>query len=500
MHVKKSLLIFSSIVLLTFAAIRCTNNSDKDKTTAHNLGDSVITPVALPAVVPGFHFPEDSNNIYKWLTPYDSASVYSHAWGVWAGLTAFSGEVFQGDSLLVYQTWLGIGEIQTIVANGGASAKKLFTKRSRTQLTFPNQTKHAISLNKLSFASLKGSGNIDTSAGFDFGTNFWVAVAYDPNAADHVINNSLLKQSVLNSYQKDGAIGNIPPFPNNAITTKPVYYVGHKKDSLIRIAAWPGPPNEPRGFAPPKAWQSYVYADVSNQQTPGKQLVPVTTDNPTPSQIAAATCNLNDFIHYSIDSAAAAYFNQQQNAVQNDTAKAGDIALLVAMHVTTKEISNWTWQTFYWSPNPGTPMSPSSNLAASLRPSQLNGAASHYALSTAYAMVIPNQPIYGGTDQGASPMIGYNPYLEAGFTPKTFIRYLNTFKPLFVYGIQTNCMSCHALATPQSVDKAGNPTYSTDQYINMGSPFFKGKVQLDFAWSIQAAIINDTAAKTKTPK
>lgn len=494
------LLIFG-IVLLTFVAIRCTDNANQDKTTAVNIGDSVITPVPLAATVPGFNFPEDSNQIYKWLTPYDSTSVYNHAWGVWAGLTAFSGEVFQGDSLLIYQTWLGIGEIQSIVANGGASAKKTFTKKGRAQLTFPNQTKHAIKLNKLSLAALKGSGNIDTSAGFTFGSNFWVAVAYDPAAADYVINNSILKQSVLNTYQKPGVIGNIPPFPNNAITIKPVYYVGHKTDSLIRIAAWPGPPAKPKGFGPPQDWQSFVYADVNNQQTPGKQLVPVTTDNPTPAQIAAATCNLNDFIHYRIDSAAAAYFNQQQNAVQNDTAKAGDIALLVAMHVATKEISNWTWQTFYWSPNPSNPLSPSSNLAASLRPSKLSGAAAHYALSTAYTFVTPNQPIYGGSDKGATPMIGYNPYLEAGFTPKTFIRYPNTFKPLYWYGIQTNCMSCHALATPQSVDQQGNATYSTDQYIDMGNPFFKGKVQLDFAWSIQAAIINDVPnQKILSPK
>ena len=46
-------------------------------------------------------------------------------------------------------------------------------------------------------------------------------------------------------------------------------------------------------------------------------------------------------------------------AASNDTpqqVKAGDLALLVAMHVTTKELPNWTWQTFWWEPFPTRPL------------------------------------------------------------------------------------------------------------------------------------------------
>jgi hypothetical protein len=55
--------------------------------------------------------------------------------------------------------------------------------------------------------------------------------------------------------------------------------------------------------------------------------------------------------------------------------------------VATKEISNWTWQTFFWTTNPDLPDFPSSAWQAALQPSSLNGAAAHYAVSTAYAMV-----------------------------------------------------------------------------------------------------------------
>ena len=49
---------------------------------------------------------------------------------------------------------------------------------------------------------------------------------------------------------------------------------------------------------------------------------------------------------YPIDAPAAYYMNKQQLAQTNDTSKVGDLAILTAMHVATKETSNWTRQTF----------------------------------------------------------------------------------------------------------------------------------------------------------
>jgi hypothetical protein len=484
---KKRVVIFTLLTLMAviiITTIRCSSS----KQTGAKLADSVITPVNLPVIVPGFNFPQDSATVYKWISPtYDSTSVYNHAWGIWAGLTAESGQTYQGDSLLVYQTWLGIGEIQSIVQNGPTSQLSLTKKTSRTLLTVPNQIKHAKAAGKL-----RGLKALDDTV-----PGFWVAVSYNPQAAAHVVNNQLLKQSVLNKYVVNGGIGSVPPFPDTAITTKPVYYVGHKGDQLIRIPAWPGQPTVPQAFGE-SSWNSYVYADVHNLQKPGRKLVPVTSSNPTPAQILAATCNLNDFINFKMDTVMAAYINQQQGPVQGVTAATGDIAILVAMHVTSREIHNWAWQTYYWAPNPDTPFLPSSNLAAKLRPKQLHGAASHYAVVTAYAEVLPNQPINGGTNTGVTPVIGYNPYLEATFGPATFA-FPNVMNSKFQYGIQTNCMSCHALATMSPA-----APYSTDQYISMNNPIFTNTVQLDFSWSMQAAIIPDvppaTGSTAKTKK
>jgi hypothetical protein len=187
----------------------------------------------------------------------------------------------------------------------------------------------------------------------------------------------------------------------------------------------------------------------------------------------------------------AAYINQQQNSVQGVTASAGDLALLVAMHVATKEISNWTWQTFYWAPDPSNPYSPSSTLAYSNKPAQLSAAASHYAVSVAYLMVTPNQPLIGGTNKNVNAMIGYNPYLEAGFDSTTF-GFKNKLNPNFKFGVQTNCMSCHALAIVENAAQ-----YSADQYIGLHDLYYLGRVKLDFAWSIQQALITSASKKAK---
>jgi hypothetical protein len=488
-------------VLLSVIFVFTKCKGDKQKT-----GVNYITPKELPAIVPGFHFPEDSNVIYGWMNNpkfpnnYDSASVYNHAWGIWAGLTANSGEVYQGDSLLIFETWLGITDIQVLIdsnnSKGGCAATK--QKKTRTLLAHPNQFGHGPSATLLRTLTLntKGNGPIENPV------TEWVTVSYDPNAACYATTNSILRQSVQNKYAVDNGIGNIPPFPNKAITIKPVYLVASDTDNLVRIPVWSGPKAE---AYPASNWPTVVYADIKNRQAPNKKLVPAAKSDTNPADIAAATCNLSDFINFKVDSLMAAYMNAADSTEDGSGfATAGSIAILVGMHVTTKEIANWTWQSYYWAPDPANPLDPSSALAASLRPAQLQGAASHYAVIAGYAMVLPNQPLTGGTNTGVIPVYSYNPYLESGFDSTfnngnlVFPNGKNPLNPAFIYGSQTNCMSCHTLASPQSImTKNGvtNDIYSTVQYISNNDSFFINKVRLDFAWSIQGNTIKDAPIK-----
>jgi hypothetical protein len=172
-------------------------------------------------------------------------------------------------------------------------------------------------------------------------------------------------------------------------------------------------------------------------------------------------------------------------------AKKGDYAVLVGMHVTTNETIRWTWQTFWWAPNPENPPSPSSKFQADKRPDQLKGAARHYAVAITYTFILPNQPITGGNNIGQS-VIGYNPYLEAGFfyqpgnkkAPLTYSAVVVT-NGKNVYnnvGVLTNCMSCHGITN--YVIKNQDANYIGDTYIDKNDTLFKGKLKTDFLWSI----------------
>lgn len=470
---KRSVALIFLATLVSFAIACKDEKGEENKETGTKedfvMSQNTITPEEFPdnLNIEGFHFPEDSLKIYQWLKDQDTVQINKHAWGIWAGLTEKSNQIYKGDTLLVYETWLGIKELADMSASLDKEGGCNKTKSERAQLSIPKQLIHA-----QLFAKQKTP--IDTTF------NVFESVSYNPAAACFATSNLIFNQSVLDSYAKKDGIGQIPDFPVNSITTKPVYYAGKPDgNGLIRVPVWPGMPSKPKVFGY-ENWNTYVYVDINNSQ-PKRTLVPVVGDKPSDEQIKNASCNANDFINFKLDTAAAVYLNAHQDK-GNSNFKAGDIVFLVAMHVGTKEISNWTWQTYFWSYDAENPFFPSSKFQADLRPSTITGAAANYSVSSCYAMVWPNQPISGGTDKNATPIISFNPYLEGSFGPKTF-NVKNNFRKDFQYGIQTNCMTCHALATVEGVG------YSTDQYIDMKDmSLFKNQVQLDFAWSIQGNI------------
>jgi len=367
------------------------------------------------------------------------------------------------------------------------------SKRGRAPLTRPRQFEHAgILARSINLAARKRRPG-DTVA---VANNLWVTVSYDPEMACYAINNKLFKQSVINRYYQPNGYGQISPFPNNSLFIKPTYLEYAASAKVLQMPVWINPPNPPDSLNvfDSNQFPLCVYVDVMNGQPNNRTLVPVTPGCTSKDSIANATCNINDFIHFTIDSTMAAFMNQQdsiQDVGAGSPPDPGNRVLLVAMHVGTKEISNWTWQTFYWTPIPSNPGSPGSSLSASLLPSAVQGAARHYAANAAYVMTTPNN----SPSRDAGSMFGYNPYLEGGFGPSTF-NVPNLYQPSFKYGMQCNCMSCHSLAVPLP-----NGGYTTDQYISVTAPIIcKSQVRLDFAWSIQTALINDTIPYWKFTK
>ena len=96
----------------------------------------------------------------------------------------------------------------------------------------------------------------------------------------------------------------------------------------------------------------------------------------------------------------------------------GDYAALVALHLTTKEIPEWLWTTFWWHDEAA------GGAYGADRVEDIQPPFSHYKMDLAFDMVTP-------LEADGSPNAVYNPYMELGLPG----------------GGASNCVSCHARAT-----------------------------------------------------
>ncbi|WP_075343022.1 hypothetical protein [Tenacibaculum agarivorans] len=470
----KSIKLITLIVFL-IALISCDNTAKKDdKSYAH--------VIDLPV---SYAYPADSITINKWIAANDFNAMYKHSWEVWKHLTTpVDGKVLR------YQTWLSPAQILDKMNNP--------SKNSVSEIEFnkPKQFGHA----KL------------RQADFD-DTNIVEVVAYNKAAENFAIDNKIFYLSTLQSMQK-GEYSQIPDFPNDAITIKPVYKIitanNTNENGIFTMSAWHGPEYKNSGY-PEKEWKSCIHIDTkkSGNNVNGRidyDCNTITSDN---------TFYLNDFINFKISAHQSKEYNDEiagglksdlknkiitktdyEYQLKNLKTAEGDTAILVGMHVGTKEIKRWVWQTFWWSPTPLTPSIPSSDDIASAKNGiGLQGAASHYAMDIAYSMIIPAQPYIGGKNEGEL-VVGFNPYLESGFgtdvfDSKTSYVMNSGTKIQTDLGTMSNCMSCHMSAAVKTSAKGpgyGSPDYVGDRYLSYKDSIFKNRLMLDFAWSIQSNI------------
>jgi hypothetical protein len=136
----------------------------------------------------------------------------------------------------------------------------------------------------------------------------------------------------------------------------------------------------------------------------------------------------------------------------------GDYAVLVAMHVTSKETPRWTWQTFWWTPAPDASPDGDFRIPAVKREFR------NYAMCTAWSMNGPPESETG------TPDVCFNPYLETGLPG--------------LDGIQSNCMTCHQLAAWPNF----STNYQANGFVSPDDPaIFTGNLKLDFLWSVTRA-------------
>lgn len=437
---------------------------------------AIAQPVAPPATsfkaiplpdpgIPGYSFPTAPTVITDWAKANKQAEIQRHAWGIWTSLTRPSGETFEGQSLLVFETW----ETPDDIIAGGAGAVAKLSRR-------PNVLKPLRQFSRFPHLNANAKQDGETVTGF---------VKYDPVAAAHIRTQKLFSATALQGLLTNGKTS-VEDFPATSVALKPVFITIPKKQLIqgryFKLQTWPGPPNAPKAF-PTSAWDNCVWIDVlqvTSGTSTGKTDKSCVANGS--SRTAATTYGIGNFVSFKLSAADIAAMPSAPSGVVP-----GDFSVLVAMHVTSREFRQWTWQTFWWSPDSNAPPAPSSASVAALRPAQLTGAARHYAQCAAYQTLSPPQPDEGGQNKGDS-VYCYNPYLEAGFGTSVLPDSIpGTFKGKVVsnnVGVQTNCMSCHAAASfnPKQIPTA--PNYSGDRYVDLKDPRFKGTLQTDFLWSI----------------
>lgn len=444
-------------------------------------------PVPLPNPgIPGYTFPEPEEKIIGWTEVNDQKAISLHAWGIWTALTTETDEMYDNQKLRVFETWQDPADLIASGAAGTPAAAANVTRMPR-RLAQPHQFAHR---------TARVTANESTVLAF---------VKYDPTASQHILTNKLFSNAQLSNYLNAGD-AEIPTFPKTGMSLKPVFQTIASSQLVngryYQLATWPGAPtltkNATTGMYdskpfPQSAWGQCVWIDIQAKgEGPGTGGVDTTCAADGSSRTDANTYSVDEFIHFQLTQPEAALQNAEaKKQSSNVMAAAGDYSVLVAMHVTSREITRWTWQSYWWVPNPDSPTAPSSPAIAATRPAQLTGAPRNYAHCTGYSMEYPPQPNTGGKNVGDS-IYCFNPYLEAPFDPtdlpdsipgETKFNGQKVKTPNNV-GSQTNCMSCHGRANYNPNNLATAPQYSGDRYTDLADPAFKGTLKVDFLWSI----------------
>ncbi|MFT3694874.1 MAG: hypothetical protein QM831_17120 [Kofleriaceae bacterium] len=235
-------------------------------------------------------------------------------------------------------------------------------------------------------------------------------VLFDPHGAAHVANQQLASRRHLDRMT------DVPAFPADAITVKLTWYAV-KAHGITTMPIWDGETPQPNGN-PDHTWSREIRVDPD-----GADGVP-----------------LADFIYRDLDTD-----EEVANArivAHDPTLARGDHIALVAAHVTTKEIPDWTWETYWWHD------APDRGPFAEGRPDLVRGAASHYLMDVTYSADKPC----------------FNPWLEARFPD----------------GQASNCVTCHQRAVVGAADYL--PV--TRGRLRDDDPYFRGHIQTDFLWSV----------------
>jgi hypothetical protein len=422
-----------------------------------------ITPE--PIAVPPSEFPLPSAELDKQVAANDTAALRKHAWILWSGVTADSTQSFQGQKLPIWETWLSE---QEAFAGPALTASVARQARSLRPFAIPRQLSHRTvrsgNLLSMQIAPSAAKSRLLAFVKLSPDSANFVAVSHptpNPGGPDtNYAKSSDLDR--LNAYFNQNAtpVANrkIVDFPAAATDLKMVF-VPAKADQLSAIPLWAGPQNSSSPSQPtPDTWNQCVAVDPSNSRSGTTQI------DCNGKTVTAQIVPLTSFYAIKVDEDTASRINTTLSLSGASSLASGDYQILLAMHITTKEIANWTWQTFWWQNGQSPPGNIPGSVDGMLGPDRIKGP------WRSYAMCISDSIVFPPTDPKGNPVVCYNPFLETAQAD----------------GINSNCMSCHARATYPGAPYPD--TYIPNGWVDMADPtLFSDQVKTDFVWAIQGS-------------
>lgn len=446
-----------------------------------------IYPQPIPAQ---YNIPGNRAAIQKLADTNDVKGIRKHAWDVWSGLTADSRSKYQGKPLPIWETWLATSQVFTsppkeVSPNGDLAP----LPKPNRDFKSPHQFAHGASALRL--AQMTNPGALVGFNKFDPSMTRYIWVGHEGPAGagskPPYFYSSFKSQWSLNlAWPADTRLADrkVVDAPASALELKPVLQLVFA-NKLTAIPFWQGPRAstvaacanvdvaklvKPKGHVTPSnchpdpsTWTSCVVVDAKNPAAALRAATPQELASADTSQVPgcknAQYGGIDLLYHFALDTDEAKAYN----AAQNTTAAAkGDSMVLVAMHVNTKEIEDWTWQTFYWQAGQATPDDyPGSTQD---KPAKLPAPWNNYNMCAAYAQTTkPN-------NQGEMNVC-FNPYLETS--------------PGIPDGLRSNCVSCHGTAAINNPPTGGYPL-SYYKPVDFNDPqYFECATQTDFSYAVQ---------------
>ncbi len=458
-----------------------------------------ITPIDIPA---GFSYPGNRDEFQAWADTWQIDNINTAGWNLWAGMTSDSGQRWNDSPLPVWETWCGNEEVFSVAgcsalgrpARAFQNATQIGHGARKAGLTTPADTQ-VVSFNKFNPAMVTYLSTPQTTNGANY--SYISATDLSNLNAAWPAGTAVSARKVVDApYTPDS--GNTQG--SSAMETKPVIYVV-KATGLTPIPLWMGPEfSTTPANAVPNSWFNCVLLDPANTAGPDTTPVPA-----TPAQIAQIVPNssmacktylyapLSTIYSFKMDAAEAADWttlvNSSGDGGQGLTADAGDYGVLGGMHVNTKTLVNWTWQTYWWQPGdnapnnfPGSKQGMTDNVAGPWR---------NYAMCTAWNQTKGNA--------SKDMVVCFNPFLETSSGIPA--------------GQSSNCVSCHGVATAGALSANGLATMnypanysapidftanactqSTPPPPTITSTCFADFTKTDFSWAIPSNAMVPPAA------